>query len=647
MRKGFGVFAVVALIGIAADLALGHGGTYAGPAGGGTPTFGGPAGGNTGGGTGGTTGGGGNNGGGVTGGGGNAGGGATGGGGAPPRPGGAGGRSSSGRGGGTTGGRSKAKDADRTHDWDWWWELNDDQYLKVKAAIRSKDNLTSNTDGVMGKGEGSNVSKLTLNEIRTKVLPVVRLGMSDEFFDARAGAVIAAGKIADPSLPNLAEIVGEMRKLLADSDKQVRESACLGLGLLGDKTQVPDLLEIMKNTVKGRGLAGQGTKDILARQRAFAAVAIGLIGLQDALEPGYVSELVEAMKKEEANQDLQVFPALALGIMKAEAAVPELKKLVENFDADQYVRSHAIIAMGKLGQKGQVGWLAKDGLTDKSAQVQRSAAISLGLLTDKEDEKTVETIITHAKSAADRAVRNFCLVALGQIGNVKGRDFLVTQVQKGQPHDRTFSALALGVYGNKFKDSRTELGKILLDAWNETKNDSDRGAFAIGMGLLDYQAAGPALMEEMKSGGSPDLKGHVATALGLLGKKDAIPDIQALAKKSSDIDSQRRASIALGLIGDPEAVKVLTKVIEETGNSLNALGGAAVALGFIGDRSAVSVLNDMLSKKDQFKDNARAFAAVALGILGDKAELPLLSKVQENCNYLATTDGLTEILLIY
>ena len=42
-----------------------------------------------------------------------------------------------------------------------------------------------------------------------------------------------------------------------------------------------------------------------------------------------------------------------------------------------------------------------------------------------------------------------------------------------------------------------------------------------------------------------------------------------------------------------------------------------------------------------------AFAAVALGILGDKSDLPLLSKVQENCNYLATTESLTEILLIY
>ena len=196
-----------------------------------------------------------------------------------------------------------------------------------------------------------------------------------------------------------------------------------------------------------------------------------------------------------------------------------------------------------------------------------------------------------------------------------------TQVKKGQPHDRTFSALALGVYGNKFKDSRTELGKILLDAWNETKNDSDRGAFAIGMGLLDYKAAAPALMDELKTGGSPDLKGHVATALGLLGKKEAIPLIQELAKKVSDLDSQRRASIALGLIGDPDAVKVLTKVIEDAGNNLSALGGAAVALGFIGDRSAVpTILNDMLSKTAMpMKDNARAFAAVALGILGDKS----------------------------
>ena len=138
----------------------------------------------------------------------------------------------------------------------------------------------------MGKGEGAMLEG-DHDPDPNDILPVVRLGMNDPFFDARAGAVIAAGKIADPTLPNVVEIVAEMRKLLADSDKQVSESACLGLGLLGDKEAVPDLIAIMKNTAKARAeLAGQGTKDILARQRAFAAVAIGLIGVQDALEPG-------------------------------------------------------------------------------------------------------------------------------------------------------------------------------------------------------------------------------------------------------------------------------------------------------------------------------------------------------------------------
>jgi HEAT repeat protein len=646
MRKTLIGCAAVALFGLAADLALGHGGQYNGPAGGGTPSFGGPSGGSSGGGSGGATGGGNGGGGGVTGGGGSGGGTTPPGGGGPPRPGGGAGGAGGTRGGATLG-KAKAKDTDRTHDWDWWWELNDDQYLKIKAAIRSKENMSDDSDRMLGNREGSNVSKITTNQIRTSVLPVVRLGMNDPFFDTRAGAAIALGKIASPSDPQRAEIVAELKKALSDSDKVVRESACLGLGVLGDKEIVADLMEVLKNTPKARQFASTSNKDVLPRQRAFAAIAVGLIGLQDPVEPGVISQLIECAKKDESHADLQVFPALALGIMKSDKAVPELEALIKNLESEEIVRAHSIVALGKLGDKKFVSWLAKDGLTDKSTHVQRSSAIALGLLTDKEDEKTVDVLIQHAGSASDRAVKNFALIALGQIGGMKARDFLVTKLKKGQPHDRTFAALALGVYGNKWKDSKDELGEAMLAQWKEVRSDAERGAFAIGMGLLDYKKAIPALMEEMKTGGSPDLKGHTATGLGLLGAQEAIPLVQEIAKKSSDLDSQRRASIALGLIGDPNAVDVLLNVIKESGNNLSALGGAAVALGFIGDKKAVAPLNDMLAKREEYKDNARAFAAVALGILGDKSELPLLSKVQENCNYLATTEGLSEILLIY
>jgi HEAT repeat protein len=335
--------------------------------------------------------------------------------------------------------------------------------------------------------------------------------------------------------------------------------------------------------------------------------------------------------------------------MRSQSANGTLENLARNLEADEIVRAHSIIALGKLNAKDFVGWLAKDGLTDRHQQVQRSSAIALGMLTDKEDEKTVDVLIQHADHGGDRAVRNFSLIALGQIGGMKARDFLVSKLKKGQPHDKTFSALALGVYGYACKEAKEkeDIGEQILNQWKEDKTDSSRGAFAIGMGLVDYKKAIPTLLDEMKTGGSPDLKGHTATALGLLGAKDAIPEIQALAKKSSDLDAQRRASIALGLIGDPQAVPLLIELIKESSQNLSALGGAAVALGFIGDRQAITPLNDMLAKRDVYKENARAFAAVALGILGDKSELPLLSKVKQNCNYLASTESLSELLLIY
>jgi HEAT repeat protein len=322
---------------------------------------------------------------------------------------------------------------------------------------------------------------------------------------------------------------------------------------------------------------------------------------------------------------------------------------VKNLDgAEHVVRAHAVVALGKLGDKSSVAFLTKDGLTDKSSDVQRSSAIALGLLTDKGDDKTVESLISFSKSAADRGVRNFCLIALGQIGNPKGRDHLVFELKKGHNvHDRTFSALGLGIYGNKCKHRKTEIGKMFLVGCNTTNNDSERGAYAIAMGLLEHKPAAPALIKELEAGGSPNLKGYVATALGLLVEKPAIPLVQELAKRTADLDVQRRASIALGLMQDPDAVKVLVEVIKGAANNLSALGGAAVALGFIGDRSAVDTLAEMLTKTDVYKDNARAFAAVALGVLGDKDDLPLLTKVQESSNYLARTEALGEILTIY
>ena len=47
-----------------------------------------------------------------------------------------------------------------------------------------------------------------------------------------------------------------------------------------------------------------------------------------------------------------------------------------------------------------------------------------------------------------------------------------------------------------------------------------------------------------------------------------------------------------------------------------------------------------------YQDVSRSFATVSLGFLGDKDDVPMLSRIQENSNYLAQTGALAELLTI-
>jgi HEAT repeat protein len=634
-----------------ADGALAHGGTYNGPGGGGSGGPGGPGGGgNTGGG------GSGGGGGGTTPGAGGGGGttpGSGGGGSGPGRPSGGGRGPGGGAGaprGGTTPGAARRKESDPVAEWTFWWELNDDRFLNLKNVIRSSAEASDNADTTLGDSEGPKGAKVTTRQIRNEIEPVLLVGLKDKWWDACAASLIALGKVGDASRTDLYERILEylLKEQPAYDRQEIRESAALGLGSLGLKDAVPHLLKVYQNHPETR-LKG---KDNPNRLRSFAAMAIGLIGSRDNtnLEQSVIDALVAGAKTKAASEDLQVGPAVALGLLRAESAVPALIELANDAELGDKVRANVVIALGKLGSKSAVPHLVKL-LNDKKNDVTRSAAIALGLLTDREDKSTVDKIIETAKSAADRATRNFAIMSLGEIGNTTGRDFIAGLARDGNGNDQTYGALACGVYGFKWKDSRKELGKIVFEEFKTTRAETERSAYAIALGLLDYAEALPAFHEELKTGGSPELKGYICIASGLIStpkKADMLALIQGEAKQIRDLDVQRRASIALGLCRDPQAIKVLEEVIRNASDNLTALGGAATALGFIGDKSAVAILGKILENKDgSYKDNARAFAAVGLGIMGDKDDYSVLTKIQQHSNYMSTTEALAEVLLIY
>jgi|GEM_PF-4457205 len=644
MRNAFFAASLLLTLGLLANVALAHGGTYQGPSGGGTPGYTGPIGGGTVGpqpggttppSTGGTT---------------------------PPPGGGATPPPSSaptprpvarntgpaaGRGfGGSTGGRAKAKTDDRTSEWDWWWDLNEERYLNLKNKVRSQEASSDNKDTFLGGSLGGGASKVSANQIRKDILPSLRLSLKDPFYDARAGAVIALGKVGDKSMP---EVLADLRGMLADSNKIVQEAACLALGVLGNKEALQDLSDLARDTKRGQKLAGKEGAEVPVRMRAFASVGIGLIGGREGFAAGenYIKDLVSLATTKSPNQDVQIGPAVALQVVKSQDAVPSLINMFKDEELDKWVRAHAGVALGKIGAKAAIPDLVK-GLDDKETFVANSSAISLGLLTDQSDRETINKLIRYAKSAPVRSTRNFCLIALGEIGDPKGKALLLENIQKGQAQDRTFSALALGIMGNKFEEGRSESGQLLLETYKSLKADHEKSAVAIGLALCGYEPAREVFAEDLVKGqGNQDLKGHLCTALGLLNHADSIPAIQELARQKGDQDLRKRAAIALGLLKDPDAVDVLEKVILESSASKAILGAATVALGYIGDRRAVPILVSMVeNKKGDVQDVTRAFATVALGILGDKDDIACISKVQENSNYLAQTEALAELLTI-
>jgi HEAT repeat protein len=562
-----------------------------------------------------------------------------------PNPAGVGTGRSSGGGGGRVVPR-KAKQLhnnERYEAWDVWWELNDDAFLAARAEEHAKSH-SKDSDSSLGAGEKLPVVKITDNDLVKDISPVLRRATKDTYLPVRRQAVVALGKTADASHTDVFQTI---RALVGDPDWDMRAASCVGLGMLGAPDGVPLLVSMMKNDPSARAFAGIGTKDVSVKERSFAALGIGLVGLDNGLNPETIAELTAAMKAKTAHPDLRVFPALALGALRAYSAVPELKKLAFDSEAPEVVRAHAIVALGKLADKSSVSLLVREGLSDRSAHVQRSAAIALGLLGDREDQRTVEALVQAAKTASDRAVRNFAMIALGRIGHKAGRDFLVTELRGGNVADRTFSALGLGVLGARNPEARQDVGRALLAAFVESKSDGERAAFAVALGLVDHKPAIEPVVLALTSLKDPEIRGHFATAAGLLGARTAIPVLKEIIEKSQDGGLMMKASVALGLIGDPSLVKVVVKVFEESSNNMAALAGAALAIGFIGDRSAVAPLAKVLDTKDGSHDYARTYAALALGILGDKREKRTLAAIQESTNYLATTEYLSELLSTY
>jgi HEAT repeat protein len=558
-----------------------------------------------------------------------------------PRPAGStGGAAVAGRQGGSTpGGRRKTAGVEGFERWEFWWAYNREPFLELKSKINQAGASTDSLEYLVGKADRDNIqdtTRPTSTVVRETVVPALIEALRDGFFDVRAAAVIALGKVGEKS-----EIPALM-KMLGDDNKQVRESTCLALGMLGDPGPIPQLVSIMNNTVEGKRLLGR--TEILDRTRAFAAIALGLIGMNDGEgSEAVVEPLLKALDRREAAQDVPICALTALGLAKAESAVPRILDLARNPSTEELLRAHAVIALGKIGDR-QVMPAIQALTRDKDLQVRRSAIIALGKLSGSEDLQSIALLNAEVERGREPQSKNWALISLGQIGGEEARKTLLRALAGEQKSTQAFAALALAILSRNNGSAADNAG-FVHDVFKDTKGDSARAGMAIALGLMKHKEAKDDLVALMSGKGDPDLRGYCAVALGLMEARDTIPAIKRVLGSRVDPDFQRSAATALGLMGDKDIVGLLTDILT-TARTEYEISASALALGFIGDVSAVAPLVAAVKNKDGLVDLARANATTALGIVGEDRPLPVLHVVAIDNNYRALVDSLNELLSI-
>jgi HEAT repeat protein len=587
--------------------------------------------------------------------------------------------------------------------WVFWYENNKEDLERLKEAIYSR--ITSdNPMSVLGGsrdagGQQGGATQSTATKVETHIIPALKWAMNPEnagHQDIESAAYIALAKMTKDPLDIELIKKGLATEGKAKRDQITQESAALALGLLrraesakqfpaADLDKVRDFLfSLIEND-----------KDYAVGTRAFAAMAIGLLGDQPCGSGEYATDVLAARKAvtnrlfdlvqaKHVDENMPVALLMGLGMQAKESVSEEIQtQLAEatlrgklgKTDVSDMVRSYCALQLGRVGSPSAIRPLV-NALTGRGVdkQTQRSVAIALGLLgrlVPVENRLEIAKALKDGgEKAGDNSVKNFALISLAYLINKdieedrtdileagKAGEYLLAQAKDGNFVQRPFGAIALALVGRRiddtnsikaYQDFKQAAVVALREGLSSQKLDKrSRAGFATSLGIIQdiySRKALVALVADPKE--DRELRGYSAIALGLIRTptdevKKALRS--ALDERSSE-EMRQQCATALGLLEDPSAVDVLLTALKEA-ESQNLKGQIVLALARIGDARAVEPLVDLLKNKKE-GDLTRALACAGLGVVGDLEALPSLTRISKDINYRASIFYINEVLSI-
>ena len=541
--------------------------------------------------------------------------------------------------------------------WEFWWELNKEPYLNLRATVQSGSVLTGSSDIYLGRGtelKAQRTLRPTPEQIRGEVVPALLWVLeNEEQNDLLTGAMIALAKIGDVrDADGRSQFVEVLTPFLASPEQEVAETAALALGILADVRAVPTLASLMRGDRDGVKLT---RGPVAFRTRSFAAYGLGLAAYDaptNADRRSIARTLVEFLQQpDEARPDIKVGALQALGLTRIdwtdsdapEAADDPIAAFVADraallaylerrmdpvrrgpdagFD-DHRVRAQTPIAAARLlGTTRDMPAGDRDALEVRRAiagrllalsqnrqervEVRQSATIALGMIGDAAadalNERIFQSLAKAAKSSADPQTEFFALMAIAQMGSRPGVGDAPRALQD-EAEQILMRALANG------KGQKAPWAALALGVYGNALLENDG---TVGLGVR------AALRERLERRKSTAERGAYAIALGLLEDRASQGLIlDTLESIGSGQDGVRgHLCVALGLMGATNANDTLTTLVRTSKFRDSLLKSAAIGLGLLGDKETVPELIEMLKGAKGL--SSQASIATALGTIGD------------------------------
>ena len=481
--------------------------------------------------------------------------------------------------------------------------------------------------------------------------------------DIRGGALIALARCGNTMTH--AKTFFDIADPKSGEDKVVRESAILALGILQVKN--PEIRDYLIKFIDNR--------DDQFRVRCFAMLSLGL--LQDNSKEVYEC-FERRLDGSEAYLDIPTCALLSIGLIGDNAKVPDLLKWLDasrigRFKLNDLDRAHLVGALGKIGDPQALKPIVAT-LRKRGSFTRRSAMIAMGQiipqLDAKEQEAHVKKFGQFLKSEKDNTAQNFGVMSLGRIGGQPDATEAVRNIcvsilsdrfENGNKNtERPYAALALGLVAFesgvthvKPKEMKYKIANLIRAKLSKLKGDKVAlGAQAMALGMIGDKSKDTVdlLVKILKDRGlERKLRGSAAVALGLLQDNSAKEAIMNALREREDRDLRVDTAVAAGLIGDSSAVEELVKILQDPKASQFVLGSVALALGQIGDKRAIEPLVAILEPKatdGEYPDLTRALVAVALGQIADRRDIRVLARISKDINYRASVPALDEVLTV-